>query len=609
MAKQKVHGKSVPLYGMDWPAGFDPLKRELYMIQKGGQWTGGNGKIIGLGLMNHYMNARALLWPKRYRHRWTDLIYEHVLANKIVILMGPASSQKTSHLSEIVLISYFAFPETTAVLVSTTSVDKLDSAVFGEIKMLHKLAQDIHPDLAGHVIDHKKAIVTDDIKELGTRDMRKGIFGKACYVGERWVGLGTYAGIKQERFWFLCDELQYMAPTFLDCIPNMRSNTGADGLHVLGSGNPNHDTESQLGIVAEPPGGWTSVEDNTDTSVWPIHLEGGVCVNLIGPKSPNFDFPADQPDKFNRLIGREFERIISHDYGRQSPTYETQVMGRMKLSLAHSRVITRQLCRDRHAHDQAIWASTARTRVYATDPAYGGGDRCVTGWGEFGEDPKGKVIFRVNPPRIICIDLKQSLSPEEQIAFEIHKDLTELSIPPTHAGYDSFGKGTIGFALARKFGNVCPMPVDAGAQPSKRPVRQGLFVDDPTKGERRLKRCDEHYSKFITEMWYSVRYVIEAEQMRELPMDVMAEGCWREYYTVAGDKIEVEPKDKMKERSGKSPDLFDWLSILCEVARRVGFVIDKLGDSVERESNDDYFEHEAGEYHRMIQGCLLQHQY
>lgn len=603
MAKQK----SITKYGCTWPSEFNHLDIELYAIQHDGFWKA-SGNTHGEGLLAHYLNARKLLWPTRYRHRWTDLIYGQVLSNQIVILVGPASSQKTSHLSEIVLIAYFAFPETTAVLVSTTSVDKLESAVFGEIKMLWRQAKDRYPDLPGNVVDHKRAITTDNLKEDGVRDFRRGIQGKPCYVGAKFVGLGVFAGIKQERFWFLCDELQYMPGTFLECIPNMRSNTGAGGLHVLGSGNPNHDTESQLGIVAEPPDGWSSVEDNVITTVWPIHLEGGVCVNLIGPSSPNFDGPADQPDRYPRLIGREFERIIAHDYGRNSPTYETQVMGRMKLSLAHSRVITRQICKEHQAHDQAIWASNARTRIYACDPAYGGGDRCIAGWGEFGESDKGKLILRINPPRLIKIDLRRGVSPEDQIAEAMWTDMHDLSIAPERGFYDSFGKGTIGFALARRFGANCPVPVDAGAQPTKRPVRQGLFVDDSTSGERRLKTCAEHYSKFITEMWYSVRYVIEAGQMRELPLDVMAEGCWREYYTVAGDKIEVEPKDKMKERTGKSPDLFDWCAILVEGARRSGFVIDKLGESVAVESPDDYFEHEANQYQEIIQSCLLQHQ-
>lgn len=598
--------KAITKYGCQW--NMDPLAIELWAIQHDGRWTTSDGAEHGEGLVFHYLAARALLWPKRYRHRWTDLIYEQVLTNQIVIAMGPASSQKTSHFSEIILIAYWAFPETTAVLVSTISMDKLESSVFGEIKMLFRQAHESYAWLAGHLVDHKKAILTDNIKAGEVRDFRRGIVGKALYVGQKYVGLGVFAGIKQERLWFLADELQYCPSTFLDCLPNMRSNTGAGGLHILGSGNPNHDPESQLGVVAEPLEGWGTAESIEKTTVWPIKLTGGVCLNLIGTDSPNFDGPADQPDKYHRLIGREFERIIAHDYGRNSPTYETQVMGRMKLSLAHSRVITRQLCRAHHAHDMAMWIGSGRTRIYALDPAYGGGDRCVAIWGEFGLSDKGKLVLRLNPPRVIKIDMKKGLSPEDQIAEEVHRELIELSIPPENAFYDSFGKGTIGFAFARKFGANSPVPVDSGAQPSKRPVRQGLFVDDTAKEERRLKTCAEHYSKFVTEMWFSVRYMIEAEQMRELPMDVMAEGCWREYYTVAGDKLEVEPKDKMKERTGKSPDLFDATAILVEGARRRGFVIDKLGESVSVEPADDFFEHEANEYQAIIQGCLLQHQ-
>jgi hypothetical protein len=594
-------------YGAQWPAGATALEIEFCCIQKGGRWFTRGGKECGAGLLEHYLNARALLWPKRYRHRWTELIYQQVLTNDIVILAGSASSQKTSHLSELALISYWCFPKNTCVLVSTISIDKLEGAVFGEIKMLFQSARERFPDLAGHVIDHKHCIATDNVKEDDVRDLRKGIRGVPLYVGNKYVGLGVLAGIKQERFWFIADELQYCPSTFLDCLPNMRSNTGGGGLKVLGSGNLNHDPESQLGIVAEPLDGWSSVEENTKTTVWPIKLSGGVCVNLIGTDSPNFDGPEDEPDKFPRLIGRDFERIIAHDYGRNSPQYETQVMGRMKLGLAHSRVITRQLCRQHHAHDVAQWEGLKRTKVHYTDPAYGGGDRCVTGWAEFGNDPNGNQILRINPPRIIKINLKLDASPEDQIAAGIKSDLDGFHIEVENAGYDSFGKGTVGFALARVFGERCPVPINAGEQCTKRPVRSGLFVIDKNTGEKRLKRCDEHYSKFITEMWFSVRYAIEAEQIRELPMDVMAEGCWREYYDTAGAKIEVEPKDKMKERMGKSPDLFDHCAGLVEMARRAGFMIEALGDVAESTIGDDWLDLKASEYDRILKSKMLHH--
>ncbi len=594
--------RTFSMYGMTWEASTLPLQVEFFMIRHGGYYLH-NGQTVGRGLFEHFMAVRKLIWPDRYRHRWSDLIYHSIIDNNITILMGAASTQKTSHATEFVLIDYWASPDNTATLVSSTTRDKLDAAVFGEIKMLWSQGKERFPWLAGHPVDSKQAILTDNIDDVEVRDFRKGIICKPCFVGQRYVGLGVFSGIKQERFRFLCDELQFMAPTFLDCLPNMRSNTGKGGLKVIGSGNPNHDPESQLGIVAEPVDGWQTVEDNEKTSTWPIKLTGGVCVNLIGPDSPNFDVGPDEPQPFYRLIGREFERIIAHDYGKNSPTYETQVMGRMRLGLADDRVITRQLCRNHHAHDTALWAGTERTRIYAADPAYGGGDRCVVGWAEFGSDIKGKIILRINPPHTLKINVKDPRKPEDQIAQSIKEEMDGLGIPAGNGFYDSFGRGTLGFSFARAFGADCPVPVDAGAQPTKRPVRNDLFVDD--NGEKRLKRCDEHYSKFITEMWFSVRYAIEAEQIRELPEDVMQEGCWRRYYSVAGNKFEVEPKDDMKARLGKSPDLFDWLAILLEGCRQKGFRIDRIGYSEEHGAEDDWAENESDAFDRLIASKML----
>jgi hypothetical protein len=88
--------------------------------------------------------------------------------------------------------------------------------------------------------------------------------------------------------------------------------------------------------------------------------------------------------------------------------------------------------------------------------------------------------------------------------------------------------------------------------------------------------CAEHYSKFVTELWFSVRYAIESGQMRELPEAVMDEGSRREWKMVRGDKIEIETKDEMKLRVNVSPDLFDALVTALEGARRMGFHIATL---------------------------------
>ena len=602
----------ISLYGFDTENSIDGILRvEREAIRRGGRWKDPAGRVHGKGLLYHYLRFRKIVWPKRYEHEWTRLMYENFINNQGTVLMGCASSQKTSHASEFVLISYWCWPENTLVLISSTTWDKLESAIFGEIKSLWGEGTSRFNWLAGNLIDSRKWIVTDDIEankydpdneRKAVRDVRRGILCKACYTGRSYVGLGVFAGIKQERLIFLCDELQFMAPTVLDCLPNMRSNSGVGGFKFIGSGNPNHEPRGQLTVVAEPKEGWSSVEDIEETTVWDTNFTGIKCLNLIGTDSPNFRAHREaekkgiklEKDPYHRLIGPKYAEVIANDYGANSPEFETHVKGRMKLSLAEKRVITREICRIHKAHEVAIWKGTPRVKIHGCDPAYGRGDRCIQGHIEFGEDVNGHVIIRVYPPRIIKIDLRiKEISPEMQISDAISSYLDEFGISSENSFYDSFGKGTIGYAFSKTFGDRPPNPVDAGAMPTERPVRQDLFIEH--EGRRRLKTCREHYSKFITEMWFAVRYAIEAEQMREIPMDVVLEGCSRKYHEVAGNKIEVEPKEKMRQTLGRSPDLFDWLAVCVEGARQRGFMIAKLGGESRKQNSpiDDWFDVEA----------------
>jgi len=141
--------------------------------------------------------------------------------------------------------------------------------------------------------------------------------------------------------------------------------------------------------------------------------------------------------------------------------------------------------------------------------------------------------------------------------------LEEFGIPAKNCFYDATGKGTLGFAFAKEFGALCPVPIDSGAKATERPVRFDLFVEEKNK-QRRLKRCEEHYAKFVTEAWFSVSEAILSGQIRGLPMDVMKELCLRTYSIGKGNRIEIEPKSGTPnkpgfiQRIGYSPDLGDW---------------------------------------------------
>jgi len=115
-----------------------------------------------------------------------------------------------------------------------------------------------------------------------------------------------------------------------------------------------------------------------------------------------------------------------------------------------------------------------------------------------------------------------------------------------------------------------------------------MYIYDEEMHGRRLKRCEEHYSKLVTEFWFSVRYAVESKQVRNFPTDVAQEFELREWYLVKGDKRELETKEDTKERMGKSPDLADWASIIVEGARRLGFSIRRMDLKDTPSTNDNW---------------------
>jgi hypothetical protein len=265
----------------------------------------------------------------------------------------------------------------------------------------------------------------------------------------------------------------------------------------------------------------------------------------------------------------------------------------MKIGTAARRILSRELCEKFGALTEPKWKDGKTTKVYFIDAAYGG-DRCVAGEGEFGEDVDGRIVLALGQPRIIPILIGTGKEPEEQIAWFVRQDCEELDIPPSNVGHDATGRGSLGTAFARLW-SAETHPVEAGGRPTTRPVNADISVLDEETGMMRLKRCDEHYDRLVSEFNFCVRYAVEANQIRNMSEDVMSEFCARKWDIVKGDKRSVEPKDGtpkkpgFKQRMGKSPDLADWAAGIVEMARRKGFMIAGLATEVVRRPGKDWF--------------------
>lgn len=598
---------SIKKYGATWDSQYTELDIEMACIRRGGHWNGKSGGC-GKGLPFHYERMRNILWPYLDDHRWHRLCRDNIIFNKITVLLGAASTGKTHEASWLFLCEYFCFPEETCVLVSSTHIDGLRLRVWAEITMLWQKAVEKFPQLAGHLIDSKLLIATDDLKENDVdesrmaRDWRKGIKGVPCIQNGKFIGLSKFQGIKQKRMRLIADEAQLMGPTFLSAFANLENN---EDFKAVILGNPN-EVADPLGKAAEPKDGWASHMEPTKTEVWETKFMSGKCVNLVGTDSPNFD--AATRDKYKYLINEKKIANTLSFFPKDSVEYYSNCVGVMKVGILSRRVVTKEMCVQFNAQDDAIWNGDRQTRICALDAAYGG-DRCQLGHADFGESLDGGMLLKIYPPVAIPILVRDDLIAEDQISIFTKHYCGMNGIPPENFFHDSTGRGSLGTSLARIWSAMCN-PVEFGGRPSSRPVSMDLFITDDKTGERRLKRCDEHYDYFVAELAFSVRYVIEGRQMRNLPSDVMEELCLRKWDKVRGDKIAVEPKTGtptkpgFKQRVGFSPDLADWLAIIVEGARRRGFEIKKLG-SVTSDSDKDWFETEAKEYSDAIKSNLL----
>ena len=487
------------------------------------------------------------------------------------------------------LLEYYASPDDTLVLISSTDLSSLEGRVWGELKMLHEMAVQKFPWLPGYLLDSKHCITTDRLEkdeyeeESKTRDLRKGVMCVPTIQGNKNVGLGKWIGRKQKHMRLIADDCTAMSATFLSAFANLNNNIDFQAIIL---GNPS-DILDPLGIASEPLDGWSGHLEPTKTTVWDTRFFNGRCINLVGTDSPNFDFPENQPEKYPYLVSRKKINETMSAFAKDSYEYFSQCVGVMKISQLARRVITKDLCRQFHVKDKAILSGEKRTVIAALDASYGG-DRCVGGHAEYGKCIDDVIRLQFYPHHIVPVATQsgEPMVSEDSISKFEKKYCESNQIPPENFFHDSTGRGSLGTSLSRTWSSLCN-PVEFGGAATKRPVTMDTFVIDKETGRKRLKRCEEAYSKFVTELYWSLRLAIEADQIRGLPEDVIEEMCMREWDRVSGDRIEVESKILMKVRTRKSPDLADWAVIILEGARRRGFQISKMSNKDESQSDSN----------------------
>jgi hypothetical protein len=564
---------SVTRYGCTWED--TDLQIELWAIRAGGKWMH-KGKECGEGLFTHYRNAFSLLWPTDDHHRWSDLGLRRICENEINVFLGASDTSKTYLLSRFIVTDWWANPHNTLWMVSSTELRGAELRILGVLKGLFNRARELHPWLPGRYLEGKHAFVNDDESDDEARMLTKGIIFIPCKSNNSWVGMGAYCGVKPQkggRLGHAGDEVSFMQPSFLDAYSNWY---GKENFKGLLSANPT-DLEDPSCIASEPIEGWENWHDTEKTQEWRSKWYDAWVTCFDGRDTPNNDFPGPKP-RYPYLIGnKKMDAVAKAEGGRDSDLWMMQCAGKPRPGAEKMKVITRQMCENNKTFEDVIWSGKPRIQIVGNDAAYMGvgGDRNVLVRVEFGEDVEGKSVLSIHPPVIVTISAKDSRTTEDKIADFVKTYCEGVGCPPENFFFDA--RATLAVAYAKVWSPLVNA-VDFGGSPTDRPVSLDDFVWDGEIKTRRLKTCKEHYSKFVSELWFTIHYAILSQQIRNMPKEVASEGYKRLWKYTKGNRIEIETKAEMKARTQQSPDLFDALVTAVEGARRRGFNISKLAN-------------------------------
>jgi hypothetical protein len=582
-------------YGVWWAAHVDPAAMQIDCIRAGGKWLNKyTGEMAGEGNYYHFRKFQEIVWPERiwengpFKNYWAEKILEGWLEYKYFGLMGAAASSKSDSLGSICLTDWYPFPDCTTTIVSSTELQMLQRRIWGFIEKYHRLAKKRCEWLPGHLIQSKLSILQDSRDEdYEGKSHINAIFGVPCKRGNSYVGLGSFVGLHNKRVRLIADEAMLMPKTFLDSTSNLSK---CPDFKLVAPGNPNETTNAH-GIICEPSaelGGWEGgIDQGPGTKTWKTRFPNGGCLQLPGADSPNLKAGESEEIPFPFLCTRQHIAEEAAIWGVGDWHYDMFINAKMPRGQGSNRIITRQECEKYGATLEPFWRDSNITKIASLDAAYrsSGGDRCVFTEIHFGKEsesnsalmssdsivsqksnvPQGRQIMALIDQVVIPIDAGLNAdTPESQITKFCKAQCENRGIPPENFFLDSGMRTSLIQEMSRNW-SVDVQSIDCGAAPTDQ--RVSAEIDMP---------CHDYYKKLITQIWFSIRLVIIARQFRNLSKDVMWELCAREWKTSPGNKIEVETKLEMKEKTGKSPDLGDGLGQAVFGAIKRGFQIATL---------------------------------
>ena len=544
----QFEGKSFEKYGVEWPVvcEHDPLTIELRCYAAG--WSEERG---GLGKVGHFKEAVNLLWGPDNETKqfiwnpWSERMLEEAVRWKYLSVAGCASSGKSLFFAVYAIINWLCDPVNTTVLITSTSLKESKGRIWADVEDYWNAAQKRWNDaLPGKVVSSLGLIKLHDPTGQTQASDRSGIHLIAGEKRKEKESIGKMIGFKNKRLLFVGDELPELSAAILEAATGNLDSSEKEWFQLVGTGNPNsiYDPHGQF---SKPKAGWKSI--TPADMEWETDL--GYCIRFDAYQSPNIlagrvlykwlptqakvDAKKEELGEESLAFWRMWRGFWCPTGGSESIISEADLIG----FDCESRV--------------KRWKGGQFTRVAFLDPGFtNGGDRSIACFAKFGvSEETGLDTVEFEEYKLLAEDTMNVKEARNfQIAKKYRAECEQRGILPQHAGVDDTGAAAFGDIVHTVWSRLV-VRTNFGGAASKLPV----------SAHNKTLACDK-YANRVTEICCSTREFIRGNQVRGVFPDMAIEWTARKLVLKKSGvetKALAESKEKMRSRTGKSPDIAD----------------------------------------------------
>lgn len=525
------------IYGSFWPKGASLLPLELACYRENRKPEDG-----GLGAYKHFRNAWRIVWPHFDWNDWSKIICEAWCEYSRISIMGHGAAGKTYNLAFCAYLDWLAEPFTTMTSLTTVTADGLRLRMWGDLMRAHEsVAPEVRQMLKVYSSSNRMNVMFD-VEAAGgmkTHEFDKYII-EGMATSRTADASGRIRGKHAPRRRLILDEADDMPTVIYETFANVRTDPD---VKIVDMSNA-IDRYTDFGKACEPIGGWAAIHD---TDLFWKTKQGGICIHLDGLQNPNMKTGLiDGKKRYAYMLGPTEIEEIRKQFGEHSKEWWSYVRGFFPPDGIVSRVWpTAAIERAR----QILQFDFAPEACAALDPAFSYDD-CVLHRGEKGKLRDGRMA--INGVESVKIQVKQGagLEPEDyQVAHEVMRLCALWGVSPRNFIQDKTGNARGVYAILQKEWSPDVVGINYGGEATERPLRAGQ-VD---------KACDV-VRYFVSELWFRASYLAYdgllggLDRLNKKTVDDLHVRRYENKQFTKGKLSQVETKDELKKRLGRSPD-------------------------------------------------------